>query len=196
MTQLHFVDKFTKFTKQNLLTQAHQLRHEVFKERLGWEVNSDEGLEKDNFDELDVSHILLTDNWQNVIGCWRALPTTSEYMLKDVFPQLLRGEQAPEQSDVWEISRFAITKSNKNADKQMLKTATKELINSFFSFASTKNIKSYVLVTTVACERILRLSGVKTRRLGDKQAMQVGIERSVALWIDVPEAYLNQEYVA
>jgi acyl homoserine lactone synthase len=196
MTQLHFVDKHSRKNNENLLVQAHQLRHEVFKERLGWQVSSKNGFEKDCFDELDVSHILLTDYRQKVIGCWRALPTTSEYMLKDIFPQLLRGEKAPEHSEIWEISRFAITKNISQRESKILKSVTKELINSFFLFASRKNIKTYVLVTTVACERILRLSGVKTRRLGDQQSMRVGIEDSVALWIDVPVTVQIQTKVA
>ena len=44
-----------------------------------------------------------------VLGCWRLLPTTGPNMLKDTFPQLLHGHPAPHQTDVWELSRFAVT---------------------------------------------------------------------------------------
>ncbi len=38
----------------------------------------------------------------------RLLPTTGPYMLADVFPQLLRGEDPPKAEHIWEISRFAV----------------------------------------------------------------------------------------
>jgi N-acyl-L-homoserine lactone synthetase len=34
----------------------------------------------------------------------------------------------------------------------------------------------------------LRLLGVKTRRMGAGKSLQIGIERSVALWIDIDES--------
>jgi len=52
------------------------------------------------------AQLMLTEN--AVVGCWRLLPTTGPYMLKDIFSHLLWGKPAPEQPDVWEISRFAI----------------------------------------------------------------------------------------
>jgi N-acyl-L-homoserine lactone synthetase len=180
-----------------ILNQIFQLREQTFKQRLGWEVSSQDGLEKDNFDRLDVSHIAMTDNENNVMGCWRALPTQGQYMLKDVFPELLQGESAPTDQDVWEISRFTIKKGDGVKGKGLVTSSTAELVNSFYDFAMQNNIKHYVLVTTVACERILRLLGVKTRRMGEGASLQIGIERSVALWIDVENGFnIIQEQAA
>src|ERR1700716_3981750 len=83
-----------------------RLRHEVFKERLAWEVGSQNGRERDMFDDLDPVYIVCEEG-NDVLGSWRLLPTTKPYMLKDVFPELLYGMPAPEAPDVWEISRFA-----------------------------------------------------------------------------------------
>ncbi|MDO6428507.1 acyl-homoserine-lactone synthase [Thalassotalea sp. 1_MG-2023] len=170
----------------NILDNVFRLRHETFINRLGWEIPSCEGRERDQFDDLDPYHIVVTDN-DNVKGCWRALPTTSDYMLKDIFPELLQGEAAPQEEDVWEISRFTVDKNKRNEDGGYFSTATIELIKSFHNFAKENNIKSYVTVTTVACERILRQLGVNMRRMGDGKSLQVGVERSVALWIEVDD---------
>ena len=65
-----------------------KLRHEVFKERLDWEVGSQAGKERDMFDDLDPVYIVC-EHQGEVLGSWRLLQTTRPYMLKDVFPELL-----------------------------------------------------------------------------------------------------------
>jgi N-acyl-L-homoserine lactone synthetase len=171
-----------------MLDQIFKLRNETFKQRLGWEVKTENGMEKDNFDKLNVSHIAMTDNSDSVIGCWRALPTQGEYMLKDVFPELLQGEAAPVCDYVWEISRFTVRKGDGEKGTGLVNSSTAALVQSFYDFARENQVKHYVLVTTVACERILRLLGVKTRRMGAGKSLQIGIERSVALWIDIDDS--------
>lgn len=172
---------------KNILNEMFKLRDETFKNRLGWEVNSKDGLEIDDFDRLHPSYITMSNTQGNVIGCWRALPTQGSYMLKNTFPELLRGEEVPSHPSVWEISRFAITKNRPNNNQKMVSSDTAQLVKSFYTFAKQNNITDYVLVTTVACERILRQLGVTMRRMGDKKSMQIGIERSVALWVEVDE---------
>ncbi|NMH66670.1 acyl-homoserine-lactone synthase [Shewanella salipaludis] len=170
-----------------LLEEMFRLRGEVFNKRLGWEVKISNGLEKDNFDKQTPSYITMSNNKNNIIGCWRALPTTNKYMLKDVFPQLLRGETPPEDSNIFEISRFAISKNRDGKNMAIASEDTASLVRSFYTFAIENNITDYVLVTTVACERILKYLGVTMRRMGDGKSMQVGIEKSVALWIKVDD---------
>lgn len=176
-----------KFQNKALIENMFKLRGEVFKDRLGWEVKLKDGLEVDDFDRGNPSYITLLNEQENIIGCWRALPTTDRYMLKDIFPQLLRGETAPQERNIYEISRFAISKHRDGKEKTIASRDTAELVHSFYSFAKENGITDYVLVTTVACERILKYLGVSTRRLGDGESMKVGIERSVALWIKVDE---------
>ena len=90
------------------------LRHRVFKELLGWNVNSIEGREQDEYDDLRPVYLLCRNERDEVEGCWRLLPTSGPYLLKDVFDELLHGYPAPEDKQVWEISRFAIQPSQKN----------------------------------------------------------------------------------
>ncbi|RYY74187.1 MAG: GNAT family N-acetyltransferase [Gammaproteobacteria bacterium] len=163
-----------------------QLRHETFIQRLDWDIPSVNGRERDYFDDLQPYHIAVLDQNKSVVnGCWRALPTTGDYMLKSIFPELLQGEAAPSCDDVWEISRFAVRKGSAEKEVGLLGNVTVDLVRSFHDFAIQNDIKAYVTVTTVACERLLRQLGVSLRRMGAASAMQIGKERSVALWIDV-----------
>ncbi|USD36529.1 MULTISPECIES: acyl-homoserine-lactone synthase [Ferrimonas] len=188
MSNITVINPHTSPANPELLNQVFKLRNETFKQRLGWEVSCEDGLETDNFDALQVSHIAMTDHNDSVIGCWRALPTQGQYMLKDVFPELLQGEAAPQQEKVWEISRFTVRKGDGEKGRGLVNHSTAALVKSFYDFAIDNDIKHYVLVTTVACERILRLLGVKTRRMGAGKSLQIGIERSVALWVEVDDS--------
>lgn len=165
-----------------------KLRHEIFLERLQWDIETRDGLERDNFDDLNPFHIAVQNAQGSVDGCWRALPTLGSYMLKDVFPELLQGEVAPTESNVWEISRFAVRKGSASCQKGYMSGITIQMVRSFYEFARKKNIKYYVTVTSVACERMLRQLGVNCWRMGEGKALQIGVERSVALWIEVDES--------
>lgn len=169
-------------------TDIFKLRHEIFLERLQWDIETHDGLERDNFDDLDPFHIAVQNAQGSVDGCWRALPTMGSYMLKDIFPELLQGEAAPMESDVWEISRFAVRKGSASCHKGYMSGITIQMVRSFYEFARRKNIKYYVTVTSVACERMLRQLGVNCWRMGEGKTLQIGVERSVALWIEVDES--------
>jgi acyl homoserine lactone synthase len=86
----------------------HRLRHLTFKERLGWDVKSVDGLEIDEYDSLNPVYLLAVNDRNTVIGTWRLLPTTGPNMLRDTFPELLRGAPAPESPTMLEASRFAV----------------------------------------------------------------------------------------
>lgn len=183
------------FTQENsvgsekMVDAIFRLRHDTFIKRLDWEIPSKNGRERDAFDNLLPFHIAVHDanDGGSVKGCWRALPTTGEYMLKDVFPELLQGEAAPEEAGVWEISRFAVRKGQGERTKGHFTDVTLDLVASFYSFAMDNKVKSYVTVTTVGCERLLRQLGVNVRRMGKGKAIRVGVEKSVALRIEVDE---------
>ncbi|PML77791.1 acyl-homoserine-lactone synthase [Enterovibrio norvegicus] len=188
MSQLITLTPESKFNNPAVLNNIFRLRHRSFLERLGWEVDSTQDMESDNFDEMDqTSYVALTEENQEVIGCWRAMPTQGEYMLKDVFPQLLQGEEAPMEEGIWEISRFTTSKESYENTNGWFGNNALTLIRSFYDFAQENRIRAYVLVTTVGCERMLRSLGLNMRRMGDGKSLKVGKERSVALRLEVDE---------
>jgi acyl homoserine lactone synthase len=163
-----------------------RFRHSVFHDRLGWEVGSSAGLERDAFDELEPVYFVAKNSGQEIEGSWRLLPTTGPYMLKDTFPQLLQGEPAPQESSVWEISRFAVTpKFGDKRAQAVLGSITFAMFQSGVAFAESHGIRRYVFVTSVAVERLLRRAGLPLRRFGDGKSQMVGKVESVACWIPI-----------
>jgi acyl homoserine lactone synthase len=167
-----------------------RLRHEVFKERLAWEVGSQGGKERDMFDDLDPVYIVC-EHQGEVLGSWRLLQTTRPYMLKDVFPELLHGMPAPEAPDVWEISRFAVSKRVAgNESLGTINMVTDMLLDQLGAFAARRNISRIVAVTDVRFERILKRAGLLTNRFG--QPLQIGVTRAVAGYADVSDLALRR----
>lgn len=162
------------------LWEMHTLRAKVFRGRLGWEVPVLSGMEIDGYDALEPRYMLMRDG-QTLRGCWRLLPTEGPYMLKDSFPQLLDGQEAPSDPHIWELSRFAI--ETEGAGSYGFSEMTMESIEAIIRHAHERGLSRYVTVTTTAIERMLRRAGVVTNRIGAPQA--VGIETAVALYVEI-----------
>ena len=66
------------------LEKMFRLRFRMFRERLGWDVDCDDGQEHDGFDALDPLYVLAKEG-TSVVGCWRMLPTTgAEHVARHV----------------------------------------------------------------------------------------------------------------
>ncbi|MDU1801656.1 MAG: acyl-homoserine-lactone synthase LasI, partial [Pseudomonas aeruginosa] len=100
---------------KKLLGEMHKLRAQVFKERKGWDVSVIDEMEIDGYDALSPYYMLIQEDTPEaqVFGCWRILDTTGPYMLKNTFPELLHGKEAPCSPHIWELSRFAINSGQK-----------------------------------------------------------------------------------
>lgn len=171
-----------------------RLRHSVFKERLGWDVTSHEGMESDDYDNLDPVYMVFR-NGSQIDGCWRLLPTTGPYMLKDIFPGLLCGEPAPKDPKIWEISRFAAaSKSKHDSHPTYLNFVTVQMMRKVYDFGIENGVKSYVAVTSVALERMLTRLKVPLHRLGDGKARMIGKVLTVACQIEVNDQLRRAVY--
>lgn len=171
----HFCERYAE--------QMYRLRYKVFHERLRWDVKTQGDMEIDQFDDLDSTYRLLTDGADTVQGGWRLRPTTRPYMLSDVFPNLLNGHEVPRHRHVWEISRFAVDTSQTALTAGFsIGNATRSLLVDIMKFAIDNQVSQFVLVTTVAVERLISSTGLVVHRFGPPT--RIGRVMSVACWID------------
>lgn len=172
------------------LSRMFRFRYEVFKERLGWDVEARDGEERDHFDDLDPVYIMSRDAGGEIVACWRALPTTGPYMLTDTFPELLAGEAAPRREDVWELSRFAVQPPRGHDQKAQATSSalTLQMLRAGYLFGADNGISDYVTVASVAMERLLRQIGLPMTRFGDGKARRLGRVLSVAVHIPIDES--------
>ncbi len=190
MAQVEFLHDSERGQTDALRDSMFRLRHRVFKERLGWDVASIEGREQDKYDRMHPVY-LLCRNQEEVEGCWRLLPTSGPYMLKDEFPELLSGHTAPQDDRIWEISRFAIQAGQKGYRSLAgVHKITARMYEQLFAFGLTNGIDQIVGVTDVLCERLLTRVGVNIQRFGPPQ--QIGVTMAVAGWLDVTPENLER----
>lgn len=175
---------------EDLLPGIFELRHAVFKERLRWNVDSVGNQEVDHYDHGDVSYIVHRKHCGQVNGCWRSIPTTSPYMLENNFLEILDGHAPPKRADVWEISRFAVEKTDSSIREKVTNSVTVNLVRSMWHFAKQKSVTEYVAVTSVACEKILAKLGVTANRIGSGNPLDIGGVMSVAISINVDDKLL------
>lgn len=166
-----------------------RLRHDVFHDQLGWDVNSFDGMEYDEYDDRDAVYVLVvSESSDEVLGCFRLRPTNTPYMLKDLFPELVGDAAAPEQKDVWEISRYAVKDPRFIAypDDVVLTRAAfgfNEISTLLFGatqwFARQNNISNYVMATIAPMFRSLRHYGFSVERFA--KPVRIGDVLSIGL---------------
>lgn len=164
----------------------HHLRYLAFRERLHWDIPTIGERERDDYDDLHPVYAIIRDG-ADVVACCRLLPTTNRYMLRNTFPELLGTQEAPMAHDVWEISRFAVTKEARSGLGFSALPAA--MIREIVRYASVNGIREYVFVTTVGFERLLRRMGVHLERFCPP--VQIGVEKSVALRMFIDEATIR-----
>jgi acyl homoserine lactone synthase len=164
------------------INEMYRLRARVFHGRLGWEIPTIAGMEIDGYDALGPHYMLIQGENGKLRGCWRLMPTEGPNMLKDTFPQLLHGAQAPVGRHIWELSRFAIETGGEEQSFGF-SDMTLHAIQEVMLFAKRMGITEYVTVTTTSIERLLRRTGIDISRLG--APLQIGVERAVALNVAV-----------
>lgn len=164
----------------------HRLRFDIFSKKLGWDVNVVDGMERDCFDEVpEVEYMLAKSPTGSVDACWRLLPTLGPNMLRDVFPELLHGQNAPAAADCWELSRFAVATDRAGTSNASVGPVSLALMAKSIAFAQERNIARYVTVTTPVMERMLKHAGLHISRMGPP--IRIGVAAAVACTIELDE---------
>lgn len=168
-----------------VVRSMHRLRHETFVGRLRWTLPLVGGVERDRYDNREAVYFVVHDVHEDVTACARLLPTTSAYMLADLFAELLGDRPPPRDPDTWELSRFA-TSVRRSREGRILSLSppTLELLEAIFRFARDNAIARLLLVTSIAIERLLLRAALDVHRIGPPAHMPDGL--IVALAIEVP----------
>lgn len=167
------MQQFSSGTRQQLppqlFEQMGRYRREVFINQLGWELNTANGMEIDEFDGPEAVYVCSQDDEGNVNGVARLLPTTGPYLMEKVFPQLWAGNELPCDPQIWELSRFAMVDPTKSAGilvHQASAVAASDLLRQVIHTANANGANSLITVSPVGMERLLRLNGFDVRRAG------------------------------
>ena len=177
---LVFKGKLRDHPRNAVENELYHFRNRVFSDRLGWDVESYHGLERDSFDTPDTHWVLIEDE-QGVCACIRLLNCADAYMLPTIFPTALAGENPPHTPDVWELTRLAIDAPRAPRMSNGVSELTCVLLREVYAFAHPRGIKELVGVASLPAERIFRRLGIPMSRLGHRQSVDLGAVRGVGL---------------
>ena len=166
---MEYISGASQGLTEHLKDQFYEYRYEVFVERLGWDLDTVYGRETDQFDHDDTVYVIARDQDSKITGCARLLPTTSSYLLEEVFPELLNGLKPPKSPDIWELSRFTsldLKGSPSEQSSQFSSAATVELLVKTIECAKELGAKRIISVSPIGIERLLRKAGFRAHRAG------------------------------
>ncbi len=159
---IYVVDSLNNHLHTHLLEDMFRLRKRVFHDRLGWEVEVQDGKEIDMFDHLDPAYIISVDDDGHVVGCVRQLQTTGPHMLSDVFSSILDGEPPVRSSRVWEATRFCVDTqrlSMGGRGRNSISYVTSEVMIGALEYAMSAGVTDAIAVIDPVMNRVLHRSG-------------------------------------
>ncbi len=146
------------------LDAMFRFRHRVFCERMGWDVRSEAGRERDQFDALSPIYLIAKDARGELVATWRLLPTTGSYMIRDVFPDLMEGRPMPCDPSVWETSRFAVAAGgDAGAGLKAVSAATHELFCGLVEYGIQIGIREIITLYDIRIARLLPRVGCRPK---------------------------------
>lgn len=140
-----------------------RLRFDVFHTQLGWQVTSDNGRERDEFDSIPPQYIAVVDHDDRVLGTCRLLPTTGPYMIRDTFPAALGGLTPPACPNTWEMSRLAVAPGEPFAEG--FGAVATAVINAALEHIVTLGGHTMLVFSHQDVERKIRRSGFEVESL-------------------------------
>lgn len=152
----------------NLIDSMHQLRARIFRDRLEWDVDVQQGREVDEFDSYRPTYILAVTAARRVVGCARLLPATGPTMMSVLFPELEQTSLLRPHAQMVESSRFCVdTSLEAGRAGGSLHDVTLTMFAAIIEWSIEQGYTEIVTGTDVRFERILKRAGWPMARIGD-----------------------------
>jgi N-acyl-L-homoserine lactone synthetase len=138
---IYIVDSLNNAAHADLLDDMFRLRKRVFHDRLGWDVEVEDGREIDMFDRLDPAFIISVDDEGQVVGCVRQLQTTGP---------------------VWEATRFCVDTQRLTMGgrgRNSISYITSEVMIGALEYAMSAGVTDAIAVIDPIMNRVLHRSG-------------------------------------
>lgn len=149
---------FRQADRPQLYREVGLFRKALFSDQLGWLLNTENGLERDQFDTELTEYCALFENGE-LRGCFRAIRCDRPYLVRDAFPGLAPAETFPTDVKAWEISRFGIHPESSGL--------AISLYAAMFDFAERRGARALPALVDLRHERFLQRLGIITHRYGE-----------------------------
>ena len=146
------------------LDNMYRFRHKVFFDKLNWDVNSEDGMEKDQYDEKNTYYLIYKDENDIIRGCVRFIEMVNKCMFDGPFKDKLPNVHEFKRPGYWEVSRFAIDTNIDNYYKKYInKSIARILWAGVIDFAiQSKKVECYLALTYLAFKKLSEKYGLLT----------------------------------
>lgn len=112
------LEPFEFYKNTSLLDKMFVLRAKVFAEKLGWDVKTSDGRERDRYDDFNPLYLLHTDPCgDSVVGSLRLMPTMGPTLLHDVFSDTVPAGAHFASPNIWECTRFCVDEDRVSSEE-------------------------------------------------------------------------------
>ena len=147
----------------NLIDEMFRLRARIFRDQLKWDVQVEDGKERDKYDDEGPVYLIYTnDEKRQVKGSLRLLPTTGPTLLADFFSDTLPDAVHLSAPTIWECTRFCL--DDKQEDGLLFASA--KLIAAMGRVAIDAGIESIIGNFDSSMLRLYRRVGCEIEVLG------------------------------
>jgi acyl homoserine lactone synthase len=152
----------------SLLDEMFRLRARIFRDRLKWDVQVVNGMERDKYDdEGPVYLVYVDDETRRIKGSLRLLPTTGPTLVADTFGDTLPDAAYLSAPTIWECTRFCLDDAIlERGSREDLHFASAVLIAALGEVAIGAGIESILGNFDSAMVRLYRLIGCEVEILG------------------------------
>jgi N-acyl-L-homoserine lactone synthetase len=150
-----------------LMEDMYRLRARVFFDKLKWDVQVVDGMERDEYDGESPVYIILTDsNAQTVHGSLRILPTTGPTLLANIFLDTLPDAVYLSSPAIWECTRLCIDDKVVGDRPEAMLLASGILLEALGEVALKAGIETILGVFDPVMLRVYRRIGCEVEVLG------------------------------
>ncbi|MBT9268252.1 GNAT family N-acetyltransferase [Pseudomonas sp. MG-9] len=183
---LNIINGKTQQLTPELISGLGLFRYKIFVEKMAWPLQCEPGLEYDEFDRDDTHYVIAQDGNGHVCGCARLLSTMNDYLLEQIFPELMGDIPLPKSPDIWELSRFAFESENSSSGHWL---DTCRLMKQIVALANRNNVKRLIAFSALGNERLLRRMGVDVHRVSSAQLIDG--KPVLAFWVEINDKTIN-----
>lgn len=177
---IHLISPAVHGRYADVLDLMFQMRHDFYVVERGWKaLKSDDGRERDQFDDDRAFYFVAFDDEGRPIVSARMRPTDDGSLLQNLFPHLIApGETAQYGPDVWELTRFFVAADWRGPNGRRIREA---LRIAMFEAALQNGVRRINLVCDTFFLSTLRTIGWRFRHLGLPAAYDEGEAMAVEI---------------
>ncbi|HEX8047384.1 acyl-homoserine-lactone synthase [Rhizobium sp.] len=157
---IELLDSADRTLRPEIFEEMFRARAAVFRDRLGWDVRVQNGLEIDRYDEQeDPIYLVSLDDAGRLAGSLRLLPTMGETMLGNEFASFFDEPVNICSPLAWECTRFCVHPPSTGQAPNSGQQVSSELLIGLCRLALTSGIEHIVGLYDHAMTRVYRRIG-------------------------------------